>query len=234
MQEVLHVCKNYNLNNRISKAIHPDSHMFDNREQAAALLANEVAKQEWEHPIVVALPRGGVPVGAVVAQKIKAPLEIVVPRKIGSPQNDEYAIGAVTEDGEVIWNEVEHALANEVWAEKVIEKERTEARRRRKLYGLGKKKMSFKHKQVIIVDDGIATGLTMRAAIASVRMDEPAQIIVAVPVASKDSLSQIKDLVDSVICLDSPGLFMAVGSHYRDFPQVNDEQVIGIMKASRL
>jgi predicted phosphoribosyltransferase len=204
--------------------------MFKNRIDAATQLAKKLAKKEWENHIVVTLPRGGVPIGDIVAQTLKCPLEIVVPRKIGAPNNEEYAIGALVEEGEVIWNERERALVDDDWAEKAIEAEREEAKRRRNLYGLGKPRQSFTNRNVILIDDGIATGLTMKAAISSIKEDDPKSITVAVPIASKQSAEEFKKLVDQCIVLETPPLFMAVGAHYEDFPQTTDEEVIEIMK----
>lgn len=204
--------------------------MFENRIDGAVKLARELKKEKWENPIVVALPRGGVPMGDVIAQALDVELEIVVPRKIGARGHEEYAIGALVEDGEVIWNEKERAAADENWVKEAVEKERQEAKRRREVYGLGKPKKSFTDRDVILVDDGIATGHTMRAAISSIKSEKPKSITVAVPVAPPDIVKDISKIVDKIICLEQPMLFMAVGAHYQDFPQTTDEEVVEIMK----
>lgn len=204
--------------------------MFKNRLDAGNQLADEIAKISTKNAIVVALPRGGVPIGELVADRIKAPLEIVVPRKIGHPSHEEFAIGALVEEGEVIWSESDKKGLPEEELDKIVKSEREEAQRRRKLYGLGKPRQSFKDKEVILVDDGIATGLTMLAAISTIKADKPKKITVAIPVSPEDSLKKIEKEVDSTICLEVPKFFMAIGGHYKDFSQVSDEEVIKIMK----
>lgn len=204
--------------------------MFDDRIDAAHQLADALKKQEFTDPIVVALPRGGVPMGDIVAKALNVPLEIVVPRKIGHPTNEEYAIGALAEEGDVIWNEKERAAVQDEWAEKAVSDEREEARRRREVYGLGKPRKSFSGKDVILVDDGIATGLTMKAAISTIKKDNAKSVTVAIPVAPPGAVKDIKKLANEVICLEKPRLFMAVGNHYRDFPQTSDDEVLEIMK----
>lgn len=204
--------------------------MFKDRQDGAQKLLAPLKKLSLPNPVVVALPRGGVPMGDIVATGLNVPLQIVVPRKIGHPTNEEYAIGALVEEGEVIWNQVERAQVDDAWAKQAVQAEREEAQRRRSLYGLGEKRQSFKDKDVILIDDGIATGMTMRAAIATIKQDKPSSITVAVPVAAADSLEMIKKSVDQVICLLAPQFFAAVGNHYQQFSQTTDQEVVEIMK----
>ena len=204
--------------------------MFKDRLDAAKQLAEKLKEISFTNPLVVALPRGGVPLGDIIAQSLNAPLEIVVPRKIGAPENEEYAIGALVEEGDIIWNERERARVDNVWAAEAVEKERKEAKRRRELYGGGKPRKSFTGKDIILVDDGIATGHTIRAAISTIKQDKPSSITVAVPVSPQDSIDQVTKEVDRVVCLQIPRLFMAVGNHYQVFGQTSDDEVIEIMK----
>ncbi|MBU1119108.1 phosphoribosyltransferase [Patescibacteria group bacterium] len=205
---------------------------FPDRVEAGKKLASELQQKYSNVPnaIVVALPRGGLPLGYEVAKAMNIPLDIVVPRKIGAPGHDEYAIGALTEIGEPIFNESEKERFNQDAIEKIVAEEKKEARRRLGLYRGKSKPLNLKDKTVFLVDDGIATGLTMRAAILSCKAKEAKKIIVAVPVASKEALDTIEKEVDDVVCLYEPRFFMAVGQFYEVFPQTKDSEVIETMK----
>jgi len=204
--------------------------MLKDRVNAAQKLADELKKIPWQNPIVVALPRGGVPMGEKIAKALDADLEIIVPRKIGHPTNEEYAIGALAEGGAVIWNESEHALLDKAWEKQAVETERRESQRRREVYGLGKPRKSFTERDVILIDDGIATGLTMKAAISTIKEESPRRITVAIPVGPAETVKEMEALVDKVICLEEPTFFMAIGNHYETFPQTTDHEVVEIMK----
>lgn len=205
--------------------------MFKDRIDAANQLADAMKELSFDDPIVVALPRGGVPMGHVIAQAMKTPLKIVVPRKIGHPTNEEYAIGALVEEGEPIWNERERALVDKDWLEAEIKKEQKEAQRRRRLYGLGKERERLKGKDIILVDDGIATGLTIKAAIATLKNDQPATITLAIPVVPKDIFEELQKTVDRIVYIKAPVLYLgSVGAYYENFPQTSDEEVITLMK----
>lgn len=205
-------------------------YMFRNRVEAGQELVEKLAAYGGKKDVVIlALPRGGVVVGAEVAKALEAPLDIVVPRKIGAPGNPEYAVGALTETGEAIFNEDERQRVDSKWLEAEMVKEKKEAERRLKTYRGDRPSPDLTGKTVIIVDDGIATGLTMRAAISSVRARQPSKIIVAVPVAARDSVEMIKREVDEVVVLDLPFFFGAVGAFYELFPQVDDEEVIKLL-----
>lgn len=202
------------------------------RKLAAALRQYRGAKDA----IIIALPRGGVVVGAEVAKALALPLDIVVPRKIGAPGNPEYAIGAITESGEPVWDQQAVSLtdASEEYLAAVVVKERTEAQRRLTTYRGDRSPRNLKGKTVILVDDGIATGLTMRAAIATIRSEGASHIVLTVPVAAADSIAKLRLEVDEIVVLHAPQWFGAVGAFYNVFEQTTDEEVIALLNASSL
>lgn len=206
---------------------------FIDRRDAGKKLA-EALKKYGDKPdtIVVALPRGGVVLGRIVADALRIPLDIVVPRKIGYPGNEEYAIGALTETGDIIWNEAEYSRADSAALEKIVEREKKEAQRRLNTYRAGMLERNFMGKTLLIVDDGIATGLTMFAAIKSARTLGAAHVVVAVPGGPADTVERLKNEpgVDEVIVLEIPSLFFAVGGLYQEFSQVEDEEVMKLMR----
>lgn len=209
--------------------------MFKSREEAGKMLAEKLSRYAGDKNVVVlALPRGGVVLGAIVAHALRAPLDIIVPRKIGAPGNHEYAIGALTETGETIFNEEERRRVDAEWLAREVTREKAEALRRLRVYRGNRPALDLVGKTVIIVDDGIATGLTMRAAIASVRTQKPARVVVGIPVAAQDSMGSIRNEVDELVVLNTPLLFGAVGAFYEQFPQVQDEEVISLLKQSRV
>jgi putative phosphoribosyl transferase len=208
--------------------------LFKDRRDAGQKLAERLIQyKNKKDTIILGLPRGGVVVADEVASFLNLSLDLVVPRKIGAPGNPEYAIGAITEDDEGIFNmEVitTYGISSE-YLKNEIEKEKREAERRLKIYrGKRPTLKTFKSKIVILIDDGIATGLTMKTAIRSVKKKGATKVIVAVPVAARDSLSEIKKEVDEIICLYSPEFFGAVGAFYEEFGQTEDGEVIEIMK----
>ncbi|GAM26852.1 hypothetical protein SAMD00019534_100270, partial [Acytostelium subglobosum LB1] len=183
--------------------------------------------------VVVALPRGGVPVAYPIAKALHLPLDIVVPRKIGAPSNKEYAIGAIAENGEGYFNQdvIDQLGIPISYLDKEVEKQRVESKRRQVVYRRDRPPVDFKNKVIILVDDGIATGSTMKAAIESIKHLEPKKIVVAVPVAPHDSISELKHnpKVDEIICLSTPYPFNAVGNFYHLFDQTEDDTVIQMM-----
>ena len=202
---------------------------FENRVDAGKKLAAKLEKYKGEDVIVLALPRGGVVLGYEIAKSLGAPLDLVITRKIGHPDNPEYAICAVAEDGHTLCNEVERSNINDEWFDKVVVEEQEEAKRRRKLYLKGKRK-NIKGKTVIIVDDGIATGLTLGLAIKEVKHDDPKKIIVAVPVAPREAVDEISREVDEFVSLYVPQIYLgAVGAYYDSFEQVSDEEVVRLL-----
>ncbi|MDD5251283.1 MAG: phosphoribosyltransferase [Patescibacteria group bacterium] len=207
--------------------------MFADREDAGRRLAEKLDAYRGRNDVtVVALPRGGVVLGRIVADALNAPLDIVVPRKIGAPGNEEYAVGAVTESGHVVWNEAERARLDDDYAERTVAEERAEAQRRLDIYRAGRPPRDWHDRTVIVVDDGIATGYTMRAAIETVRSMKPRRVIVAVPVAPADSIETLRGLGDEIVVLETPTLFFAIGAHYSLFNQVDDETVVALMRRS--
>jgi predicted phosphoribosyltransferase len=205
--------------------------MFKDRADAGKLLAQKLAPYVKQDAIVLALPRGGVVVGYEIAQTLKLPLDIVVVRKIGHPNNPEYAICAVDEKGTLLCNEAERALVDKKWLQEETERQKREAQRRVALYRGGKEPVEIKGKTVIIIDDGIATGLTVRLAIAAVKAQHPERTIIAVPVSPSDIVQKIKREVDDVIVLEPPEDFLgSVGAHYERFEQVEDSEVVRLMK----
>lgn len=199
---------------------------FKNREEAGMRLAEKLlAYKDNTDVVVVALPRGGVVLGRVIADALYAPLDIVVPRKIGAPDNEEYAIGALTEDGEVVWNEFEKQRYGEEILAIIVKKERKEARRRLATYRKGLPPRILKDRIVILVDDGVATGYTIRSAIKTIRKESPQKIVVALPGGPEDTVTTLRSEVDDVVALEIPSFFAAVGQLYQEFPQTTDDEV---------
>lgn len=210
--------------------------VFRNRQDAGKKLARVLEQyKNAKNTIILALPRGGVVVGFEIALALNLPLDLVVPRKIGAPGNPEYAIGAITEEGEGIFNksEIKALGINKEYLDSEVVKEKKEAERRLRAYRGDRPPLVLTDKTVILIDDGIATGLTMRAAIKSVKKKGASQIIVAVPVSARDSLEIIKKEVDKVVCLHVPLFFGAVGAFYEEFAQTEDAEVIQLMQKAR-
>ncbi len=205
---------------------------FNDRYDAGKQLALQLEKyKEGKEVIVLGLTRGGVVTASEVASFLRAPLNIVVVRKIGAPGNPELALGAVAEHGEGILND--HLIGllgvSKEYIASEAERQKTVVKQRLALYRGSSPAPELKGKIVILVDDGIATGASMRAAIKSVRSAGVKKIVLAVPVAAPDSLQQIEKMVDEVVCLDSPAYFEAVGSFYRLFDQTSDEEIIRLL-----
>ena len=206
--------------------------MFRDRAEAGKKLAEKLAAYRGEQAVVLGLPRGGVVVAYEVARALRLPLDIVAVRKIGHPTNPEYAIGVVDARGASILNEAETSTIDARWLAREIGREQGEAERRARVYRRGKKALSLQGKIAILVDDGIATGLTVRLAIRAAKEQRAEKIIVAVPVAPPDSLRLLKDEgVDELIVLEAPEEFMgAVGAHYVRFEQTSDEEVMRLLR----
>jgi putative phosphoribosyl transferase len=208
--------------------------MFTNRKEAGILLADKLINySNAKKTVIVAIPRGGVPVGYEIAKKLKVPLEIVLSKKIGHPFNKEYAIGAVTLKSSII-NESVPGISN-LYIEEETNKIRKILNQRYQLFYNNNMPIEFKNKTVIIVDDGVATGSTLISSIELIKMQEPLKIIVALPVGSSGALNKVKALdgVDSTICLSIPRNFQAVGQFYEEFNQVSDQEVIQLLKSAR-
>lgn len=204
--------------------------MYRDRCDAGGQLADRVA--ELGATLVVALPRGGVVVGYEIADRLNLPLDIVCPRKIGAPGNPEFAIGAIAESGHATLNTSFMRMAgiSEEELRPLIAEEQQEARRRLALYRKGLPPRNFSGQTLLLVDDGIATGSTMRAAIESVRAEGAHKVILAIPVAPAEEIHRLAHQVDACVCLSTPDPFYAIGLFYRDFSQVTDDEVIGLLQ----
>ena len=208
--------------------------LFQNRAEAGRQLAKALLKYRRHLPIVLALPRGGVPVAAEVAGALDAPLDLLLVRKIGLPGHPELAMGAIADgdDMTIIRNEevIELSGIGPEEFEAVRSEERAEIERRRKRYLGDRPRADIKGHLAIIIDDGIATGATTLAAIKAVRKQEPKEIVLAVPVAPLETIGRLRPEVDAIVCLDTPQDFGAIGYFYRDFHQVSDDEVIATLK----
>jgi len=204
---------------------------FRDRVHAGQELAKELSEFAGKKDVLLyALPRGGAVLGAEIANALHLPFDVLVTRKIGAPVNEEYAIGALAETGEVVWNESGRESANHDAVVKIIENEKKEAARRVQTYRQGRALPDFSGKTVILIDDGVATGLTIRAAIAAAKHQHAPIIIIAVPHGAKESMEALRREVDRVICLSEPAFYGAVGEFYRTFPQVSDDEVLVLLK----
>lgn len=206
---------------------------FYDRSDAGRRLAAELQKFKGEDVVVFALPRGGAPVAEPIATLLNAPLDLVLVRKIGVPFQPELAMGAVADGGDpvVVRNDDVIAMADvsEQEFEEVCARELEEIERRRRLY-LGRRvRPEAKGHIAIVVDDGVATGATTRAALRAVRAREPKKLVLAVPVAPPDTLESLEPEVDEIICLETPRALGAIGFFYRDFRQISDDEVIDIL-----
>ena len=201
---------------------------FQDRSEAGKILAAHVAKAVDDPDIIVlALPRGGVPVAFEVARSLRAPMDIYVVRKLGLPGEEELAIGAIASGGVRVLNRalIAHLQTPQELIERVTAEQAAELERREQLYRGSRALIPIKGRTVILVDDGLATGATMLAAVRSVRAQEPRQIVVAIPVAPPSACESIRQEVDQVVCAATPEPFLAVGSWYEDFSQTTDEDV---------
>ena len=187
---------------------------------------------ETEKPLVLAIPRGGVEIGAVLARGLGAELDVVLSRKLRAPQQPELALGAVSETGEVYLNDFAKAMseAGEAYLQAERNLQLAEIARRRELFRAVRPQAAVAGRTVILTDDGIATGATMIAAIRTVRAAGAKWVVVAVPVGSPDRLDAIRSLCDRLVCLEEPQAFWAIGQFYRDFTQVEDERVVELLR----
>jgi putative phosphoribosyl transferase len=211
--------------------------MFHDRRAAGALLAQRLLPMAKAQPVVLALPRGGVPVAAAVAEALLAPLGLLHVRKIGAPTQPELAVAAIA-DGEAPRLAVNQRVAEELGISEAYLKEAgarelKEIERRKLRYEGGQPGPGVTGRTVILVDDGIATGATVRAALLALRASAPARIVLAIPVAPQSAIDQVSDLVDEVVCLEIPARFMAVGEFYANFHQVSDAEVVALMRDAR-
>ncbi|MGB8339336.1 MAG: phosphoribosyltransferase family protein [Burkholderiales bacterium] len=206
---------------------------FDNRSHAARLLAERLHEYRDKQPLVLAIPRGAVPMGKIIADALGGELDLVLTRKLRAPGNPEYAIGSVDEFGWTYISEYAAAAgATPTYIEQEKQTQLDTMRRRRQQYTPVRKPADPEGRIVIVVDDGLATGATMIAALHALRARKPKLLICAVPVAHHDTLQKVAPYADKIVCLHSPYDFYAVGQFYRDFPQVEDEEVIEILQGA--
>ncbi len=206
---------------------------FRNRSDAGSQLAAALQHYRKQQPVVLALPRGGVPVAAEVSAALGAPLDLIIVRKIGVPMQPELAMGAIAEGAPpiIVRNEDVISLVGITNAEfKVVcDHERMEIERRRSRYLGGRAPIAVDGRTAILIDDGIATGATVRAAMLAVRARKPKKLVLAVPVAPPSTIEALRDDVDEIVCLEAPVRFDAIGAFYRDFGQVDDQEVVEIL-----
>ncbi len=207
--------------------------LFKDRDEAGKNLAEKLAPYKGGDVVVYALPRGGVVTAYRISQALKAPLDLIITRKIGHPGDPECALCAVAEDGDIVCDEIERPAVDKEWLAKMVDRERHEAKRRREAYCSGVH-IPACGRTAILVDDGVATGLTMSLAVREVLHEGPTNVVVAVPVLPKNIIKLFERSGAEVVCLDAPDLFEgAVGSYYESFPQVEDAQVIKLLSMSR-
>lgn len=210
--------------------------IFDDRHDAGLALVPEVRRCKLNDPLIIGLPRGGVPVAYEIAMALPAPLDTLVVRKLGAPLQPELAVGAIASGGIRVLNEelvsgipgLDEGTLDEITA-----REMRELKRRERVYRGDKPYPDLARRDVVLVDDGMATGATMRAAAEAVGSQGPARIVVAVPAGSQNAIDDVAKMVDQVICLQSPGGFYAVGQFYRVFAQTSDEEVRELLDKAR-
>jgi putative phosphoribosyl transferase len=209
---------------------------FADRTEAGRQLAQRLATMRLADPVVLALPRGGVPVAAEIARALHAPLDLLLVRKIGVPWQPELAVAAVVdgEAPEIVVDEEVRAMGgiDRAYIEAQAKVELREIERRRRLYLGGRAPLVVQGATAIVVDDGIATGTTVRAALKALRRRQPAHLVLAVPVAPPDTVRALRAEVDELVCLAEPEPFHAVGAHYERFHQVDDDEVLAALRAA--
>ncbi|MEM1942476.1 MAG: phosphoribosyltransferase [Candidatus Caldarchaeum sp.] len=209
--------------------------LFYDRADAGRRLAKHLGKRVQGECVVLAIPRGGVVVGFEVAKQLNCPLDVVISRKIGAPSQPELAVGAVAEDGTIFIDEEIARIvgASEEYIRQTASEENREARRRAEVYRMGRPMLDLRGRTVVLVDDGLATGLTMKAAVHMARSKGAERIVVAIPVAPPESVEKLKRIADEVVCLETPTDFFAIGQFYDRFEQLSDEEVISILNRHR-
>ena len=207
--------------------------MFADRRDGGRRLAERLLALAPERPVVVALPRGGVPVGFEVARALAAPLDVLVVRKLGAPRNPELGVGAIAEGGAAAFDVAAAVSAGmaQPSIDATMAREREELRRRVERYRVGRARVALRGRTTIVVDDGLATGLSALAAVRALRADDVARIVVAVPVGARESVAMLAAEADEVVCHTIPRQLLAVGRWYTDFSPVSDEEVMSLLAA---
>ena len=208
--------------------------LFQNREEAAHLLAEKLKKYQGQNPLVLGIPRGAVPMAKIIAETLEGELDVVLVHKLGAPGNPEFAIGSVSEGGDVFLSDAARAMGiSHDRIEREVQAQLETLQSRRAQYTPIHPPIDPSNRIVIVVDNGIATGATMIAALLAVRAKKPAKLIGAVAVAPPDTVERIAKETDEVVCLATPLNFFAVGQFFLEFSQVSDEEVVAILKKSR-
>jgi putative phosphoribosyl transferase len=217
--------------------MHPEDLSFRNRADAGRQLVPRLMAYAAENPVVLALPRGGVPPAFEVAKALRAPLDLIFVRKIGAPGHAEFGLGAVVDGAhpQVVLNEeaIDRIHVPPGYIEEETQRQLKEIERRREHYLAGRRPVDVEGRVAIVVDDGIATGGTVRAALKGLSRAHPARLILAVPVAPADTVERLKTEADEVICLMTPEPFYAVGEHYDDFRQTSDREVTTLLNEAQ-
>ncbi|KQW93383.1 hypothetical protein ASC94_12135 [Massilia sp. Root418] len=205
--------------------------LFKDRKDAAQQLARRLAQLRLHHPLILAIPRGAIPIGAVLARKLQGELDVVLVRKLPSPFDPEYAIGAIDERGNrLVGADYPMTDAGRAWLDRVAAEQLDVLRQRRADYSGSRPPADPCGRHVVIVDDGLATGATMAAGLRAVRTALPLELIAAVPVAAPQSLQHVAALADRMVCLHAPANFAAVSQHYKHFPQVEQAEAVELLR----
>ena len=206
---------------------------FENRGEAGRLLARRLEEYRGQHPLVLAIPRGAVPMGKIVADALKGELDVVLVRKLRAPHNPELAIGSIDETGTVYLDPETRDLWDESYLDAEKKTQLATLHQRRQQYAPAGRPIDAAGRIAIVLDDGIATGSTMIAALRAVRARQAAKVVAATGVASAEALRLIRQEADEVVCLETPAILYAIGYHFRDFSQVSDEEVVATLREAR-